>query len=240
MAPAQSKITQLPYDPVDSPCNAPPSVHTGRIVKRKREPATTLDAARTMPAQITDTATSRADGASDAEEDYGQAIGFASRGGRVAMVRATFDIKRRPEDYTHYDGEDEGDDFLRDFIDQITLPTGSSTSDHNDAASLNMFFGFHYMFEGAKPYWIMATLVRNREGHWIGENVEELTHDNIAMVNIELPMAIWDQIEKVDKDEEAEEELLRREWEVREREKALKKRERAVRKLEKRVNGRKK
>jgi hypothetical protein len=183
---------------------------------------------------------SRADSASDAEDDDGQAIGFASRDGKVAIVRATFDIKGRPEDYTHYDGEDEGDEFLRDFIDEITLPTGSSTSDHNDAANLNMFFGFHYMFEGAKPYWIMATLVRNCEGHWIGENVERLTHDNIAMVTAELPTKLWEDIFKVRKDSEEEEELLRREWEVREREKALKKRERAVRKLEKRVNGRRK
>ena len=180
----------------------------------------------------------------DPRKRYGHVVGTAMRMGVSTSVCAIFDIKNYSE-CTHWDNDDIGDDCLRDFKDLGTLsggigmgPTRAAIYRGNEnTANANVFIGYLYANNDPTPELIMATLVRNKRGRWIGENVVNLSAAMMFRLSEDLPAGIVRQIEQFREEKTRREEMEQREYELEKWEAELEEREKAVRIKEEAVGG---
>ncbi|PSN59040.1 hypothetical protein BS50DRAFT_594982 [Corynespora cassiicola Philippines] len=166
------------------------------------------------------------------KQDLGYAISTACRYGRMEFVRAVFDMKEEPHDILHFDEDDLCDEFLRNFkcitassyIQASTQESGAARRRENFGE--NFFLG--YVNDDASVSLILAPMVLNKKGCWIGENIAFITRQDVVQLSEELPRNIVEQIEQYRKEKSEEEDIWRRALELCEWEEDLQRREDAL------------
>tara|TARA_R110002003_G_scaffold534_23_gene20389 strand:- start:27267 stop:27887 length:621 start_codon:yes stop_codon:yes gene_type:complete len=170
-------------------------------------------------------------------ENPGHAIGVVLGTNEMLYTRAIFDYKTCDSgDTTHWGDDDVGDEYLRNFTQILRLPTDgaqpSVEADFDETADTDLFTGHLFVTDDPTPKPIVATLVRNKQGRWIGENVLDVTKELVTTMTEELPPMIFGQIYEWRQLEAEREEKEKEKFEMDKWHAELEKREEAVQKME--------
>ncbi|KAH7079651.1 hypothetical protein FB567DRAFT_552056 [Paraphoma chrysanthemicola] len=201
--------------PIQSRVVAVRHASSHRVIKRERSSSTGVisHAAPNLEALMEAAISVHAQ---DGRENSGHAVGVVLGPGTTVYTRAIFDYKAWDSgDATHWREDDIGDEYLRDFT-KIML----------------MFMGHLFVTDDPTPRPITVTLVRNKQGRWIGESVLDITTDLVTTMTEELPSHIMGQIYKWRELEAERSEREKEDWEMMTRDEQLEAREEAVQKRE--------
>lgn len=182
----------------------------------------------------------------DPRERLGHAAGTLYIDGISTSVCAIFDMKEWQE-CSHWDEDDCGVQYLRDFTKILTIPTPGTTNviytpmepqsptPTEDAevtdVNANVFFGY-LNYHDDPPRLVMATIGRNNRGKLVGEVIVHMTPDMLLRLREDLPAGIVVQIRQFREDKARREEVEVRNCELEEWEAKLQKREQALQERE--------
>ncbi|KAF1848141.1 uncharacterized protein K460DRAFT_403438 [Cucurbitaria berberidis CBS 394.84] len=219
MVPVQFKITELPYDPVNTP----------RSLPSPQQPANlTVDYARAIA--VRSVFFSRQN---SPRGPFGYAIGSVRLGQSFAWVQAVLDLEESDsDDILHWSGDDVGEEVLRDFQ-VLSLDEPGSNFLFGRAALAGssadaVFRGTQYDVDDSPSEMIAAKMVLNKKGRWIGDEIQDMDHYKLNQMNVEFPRETLELIGYARQVLGENEAMEKREAGLEERESAVEKREKAM------------